>query len=303
MEPNHTTYEIKRVGQHHSFDADLAAELKSIDLAVLVHHFQFWIRHNAATQKNFIDGKSWTYQSLKDIAAHFPYWSVKQVERLLNKLVEAEILIKGNHNTSPYDRTVWYAFKDEEKFSISRNREIDFPKSGNQNPEIGTPIPDSFKKKKKKRDASLPLIEFDYETNQFINILDSDRADWTKLYPGVDLDHELGKMRQWLMDPKNPERDGNRTFITNWLSRAHKEAAKAPRKPVKQEPEPTLKRNANGSLIPYNSSIAYSTLHSKGVDAYIEYLKIISETKYYENYLKGKFERNYIEYLEEQQVE
>ena len=39
-------------------------------------------------------------------------------------------------------------------------------------------------------------------------------------------------MRQWLINPENPERDGNRTFITNWLSRAYKDSLKTP-KPVK----------------------------------------------------------------------
>lgn len=133
-----------RFGAHHSFDIDLATELKSIDLAVLVQHFQFWIRHNAAMKRNLHDDRTWTYQTLKDIAAHFPYWSCKQVERFINKLVSLGILVKGNYNKNPYDRTAWYAFKNEEKFSISRNREMEIPESGNEIPQIGTPIPDTI---------------------------------------------------------------------------------------------------------------------------------------------------------------
>jgi hypothetical protein len=207
-------------------------------------------------------------------------------------------LVKGNYNNSAYDRTVWYAFNNEEKFSISRNREIEIPKQGNQNPESGTPIPDTLKKKKKKS-ASLPSIEFDYEFNQFANIQDSDKSDWASLYPGVNIDLELGKMRQWLMDPKNPERDGNRTFITNWLSRAAKEVAKTPRKP-KVEEAPS---NPSGNDIPYNSSIAYSILHRDGEAAYVDYLKAVNEQKYFNNYLDGKYEQNYIDYVSEKGIE
>ena len=136
------TEKIIRSGLHHCFDADLATELKSTDLAILIHHFQFWIRHNAAMNINFHDGKTWTYQTLHDIASYLPYWSHRQVERLIIKLVELKILIKGNYNSTAYDRTVWYAFENEEKFSISRNREMEKPKSGNRNLDIGTPIPD-----------------------------------------------------------------------------------------------------------------------------------------------------------------
>lgn len=150
---------ISRVGQHHSFDIDLAAELKSVELAIMVHHFQYWIRHNAVTGKNYEEGRTWTYQTLKDIAGHFVYWSVKQVERFLNRLVELKILIKGNFNKSPYDRTVWYAFENEKKFAISRNREIEIPESGNQDPQIGTPIPDNITYTKTNKEPPTPKGE------------------------------------------------------------------------------------------------------------------------------------------------
>jgi len=255
-------------GLHHTFDADLAVELKSIDLAVLVHHFQFWIRHNAEMNMNFHDGRTWTFQSLQDIAAHFPYWSVDQVKRLIVKLVDAKILIKGNYNNSPYDRTVWYAFENEEKFSIWRNRQIEKSKTPNQSGEIAEPIPDTLKKKKKKS-AALPSIEFNYETNQFDNIDESDVLAWIDLYPGVDIKRQLGLMREWLMDPKNPERDGNRTFITNWLNRAFKEVKKTPKKP-------NLKPNEEADVIPFNADIAQS-YRDESEEAYVEYLQRIAD--------------------------
>lgn len=146
-----------RFGLHHSFDVDLATELKSVELAILIHHFQYWIRFNASTGRNYHEGKTWSYQTLKDITALFPYWSQRQVEKLINKLVDAKILMKGNFNKSAYDRTVWYAFKNEARFGVFRNREIieelgdispngemDFAKRGNGNLQTVKPIPDSI---------------------------------------------------------------------------------------------------------------------------------------------------------------
>lgn len=144
-----------RYGAHHSFDIDLATELKSIELAVLVQHFQFWIRHNAKMKRNFHDKRTWTYQTLKDIAAYFPYWSEKQVRLMINKLVEAKILMKGNYNKSAYDHTIWYAFRDEERFIIypvenepspenCPNGQIDAPERADRTAQMGRPIPDTI---------------------------------------------------------------------------------------------------------------------------------------------------------------
>jgi len=134
---------------HHSFDIALATELGDISLAILVHHFQHWVLVNKRQGIHFIEGRTWTYQTMKYVAAHFPYWSKKQVERLLIKAVEKNILLTGNFNKNKFDRTVWYSFVDEEAFGISNFKEtevdgeIDIPKSGNGDPLIGTPIPDT----------------------------------------------------------------------------------------------------------------------------------------------------------------
>lgn len=129
---------------NHSFDIHIAEEYKSVDIAILTWHFQYWIMKNKRLGRNEHDGRTWTYQTIEEIAAVFPYWSGKQVERLLNKAVELDILIKGNFNKAKFDRTLWYAFKNEGKFSISRFREMEIPESGNPSPEIGRPIPDTL---------------------------------------------------------------------------------------------------------------------------------------------------------------
>lgn len=138
---------------HHSFDIVLAAELKDVNLAILIHNFQFWIMLNQRQGINRFDDRTWTYQTIKQIASCFPYWSIKQVERLLDKAVKLKILKKGNYNKTKFDQTSWYSFVDEEKFSISRFREMEVPKSGNRSPEIGKPIPDT------KEDTELRLEE------------------------------------------------------------------------------------------------------------------------------------------------
>lgn len=124
---------------HHSFDVELAAQY-GIEPAILIHHFQHWIKYNKTLGRNFKEGRTWTYQTRKEIAAHFPYWTENQIRRYIDKLVECRVIVKGNFNKSLMDNTIWYAFADEEKFtsgySAHRSDQEETP-SG----ELAQPIP------------------------------------------------------------------------------------------------------------------------------------------------------------------
>jgi hypothetical protein len=147
---------------HHSFDANVAAEY-GIEEAILIHHFQYWIAFNRELKRNFIEERTWSFQTMEEIAAHFPYLNKKKIERTLNSLKELEILITGNHNKTKFDQTKWYAFKDEQKWvpfiDSSRKREMEKKESGNQNPEIGTPIPDTKQDSKQDLPPQVPKVE------------------------------------------------------------------------------------------------------------------------------------------------
>ena len=151
---------------HHSFDINLATEY-GVNEAILIHHFQHWIRVNKTLKKNFHDGKTWSYQTLEWIAAHFPYLSKETVRDTLYKLCNgksrksnndsfAPVLMKGNYNKKSYDRTVWYAFCDESLFlkgtdtksltlqdDSQATKPYDLGISPNAYSEIPTPIPDT----------------------------------------------------------------------------------------------------------------------------------------------------------------
>lgn len=101
---------------HHSFDT-LLAEKYGLEEAILIHHFQHWIAINKRMGRNNHEGKTWMYQTQDKMAAHFPYWKNRvKVKRLIKRLIDLKVIIKGNFNRSAYDRTSWYAFADENKF-------------------------------------------------------------------------------------------------------------------------------------------------------------------------------------------
>ena len=114
-----------RSSENHSFDVKLAQDIGSIDLAILIHHFQHWINFNKRLKRNFKEGKTWTFQTREEIAAHFPYWSLDQVRRYTDKLCDIGILEKGNFNKNSNDHTIWYAFLNEEFFVVSDSKPIE----------------------------------------------------------------------------------------------------------------------------------------------------------------------------------
>lgn len=158
----------------HSFNVAYATEFKSIDLALLIHHLQYWIHHNKRLKRNYHEGRTWMFDTMDSIAAHFPYWSRDQVNRLLRKAVKLKIIVKGNFNKTKFDRTVWYAFADENKFGISQISPVseqpsptpfgeiaksDLAKSPNGFDEIARPIPHTKTDTKTNDSLSAPAEE------------------------------------------------------------------------------------------------------------------------------------------------
>lgn len=158
--------------KHHSFDTDLADDY-GIEEAIVIHHFQHWISYNKRRNKNFIENHWWSYQTIKDIADWFSYWTEDQVRNILDRLcrgkdrhtvkdgtLSSPVLMKGNFNKSPMDRTCWYAFVDEEKFLGTERDSKNVCEAGNYpngqgkypnaNGELPAPIPDTKTDTKKK---------------------------------------------------------------------------------------------------------------------------------------------------------
>ncbi|WP_186083700.1 hypothetical protein [Burkholderia gladioli] len=92
------------------------ARVYGLQEAVLIYNLQFWIERNRANGENFREERTWTYNSVRAFNELFPYLSPKQIRRALDSLVEKGVILTGNYNESTRDRTLWYAFADEEAF-------------------------------------------------------------------------------------------------------------------------------------------------------------------------------------------
>ena len=94
------------------FDKNVARQY-GVKEAIFIGKIWTWIKHNAQNNQNFYDGKYWTYNSSIAFMEWFPFWSQRQIERLTAELVANNILLKGNYNKTPFDRTSWFTLSDE----------------------------------------------------------------------------------------------------------------------------------------------------------------------------------------------
>jgi hypothetical protein len=129
----------------HSFDVKLAQKY-GVKAAIVIRHLQFWLYKNKANGQHQYNGRTWTYNSIRAYTEIFPYWTSRQIRRIFQALEKQDVIIKGNYNKTAYDRTAWYAFKDEKRYlltlkPISPNSKMEFSKRLNGFHQRVKPIP------------------------------------------------------------------------------------------------------------------------------------------------------------------
>ena len=124
----------------YSFNINLAKKY-GLEEAIFLENLIFWVIRNRANQTNYFDGRTWTYNSVRAFNVLFPFWTTKQIRRVLDSLLKQGVIVKGNYNKNPYDRTLWYALAEENTF-ICQYGQFDLPKPTNEFCGKGQPIPD-----------------------------------------------------------------------------------------------------------------------------------------------------------------
>jgi len=100
----------------HLFDVEIAKQL-GVNAAVFLQHMKWWIqknRENKDTQRHYRDGRWWTYNSAKALATIFPYWTPRQIRRIIESLVEEEVILTAKLGGN--DRRMWFAFGPKNPF-------------------------------------------------------------------------------------------------------------------------------------------------------------------------------------------
>ena len=126
------------------FRAELAAEY-GVDGAIFLHCMAFWIAKNRANGRHLHEGRYWTYNTRKALAEVFPFWSRRQIERIVAGLKEAGALLTGNFSEDKTDRTLWYALGDKVLEAYGEGAPPISPKGEMDLTEPCAPVPQTVK--------------------------------------------------------------------------------------------------------------------------------------------------------------
>jgi hypothetical protein len=123
----------------YTFDRDLACKI-GVEESIMVSNFVYWLQHNKANRKHYHDGRYWTYNSVQAFTELFPFWTTKQLRRIMESLYAQNVILKGNYNQQSFDRTGWYSLSDDYVYLLGI---MHLPKQANGIAEKGNTIPNS----------------------------------------------------------------------------------------------------------------------------------------------------------------
>lgn len=152
---------------NYSFDTELACVI-GVDEAIMVNNLVFWIIKNEANGRHFYNGKHWTYNSVEAFRRLFPFWTTKQLRRVMESLYSQNVIVKGNFNKNSFDRTGWYSLSDGYEYLLG-NRHLSEKANGIVSKD--NTIPDS------KPDPSL------FEENKEDSVASSDKKKGKRKVP------------------------------------------------------------------------------------------------------------------------
>lgn len=92
----------------------LAVEI-GLSEAIFIQQLHYWLRKS--THKK--EGHIWIYNTIREWNEQFPFWSERQIRRIIENLEKKELIVTGNFNKLQIDKTKWYRINKEKLNEIS----------------------------------------------------------------------------------------------------------------------------------------------------------------------------------------
>lgn len=94
------------------FDVEVATKYGT-NVSIILGNINYWIQKNRENGKHFYDGRYWTYNTVAAFHALMPFMSANVINTALKRAEEEGLLVTGNYNKLPFDRTKWYALTEK----------------------------------------------------------------------------------------------------------------------------------------------------------------------------------------------
>ena len=98
--------------EYMAFKVDVAVRYGT-NVAIILGNVDYWVQKNRENGKHFYDGRFWTYSSVSALHSLMPFMSERAINTALGKAEAEGLLVTGNYNKLPFDRTKWYALTEK----------------------------------------------------------------------------------------------------------------------------------------------------------------------------------------------
>lgn len=112
------------MSRSHSFNVEIAQKY-GVDVALMLNHFSFWYLKNKADKNQYFKGDYWVRMKAVQLQEYYPYYSLRQLRYLVDKMIDLKLIKQDEFNTKKNDRTKWYCLTKKSKkvlnISIDKN--------------------------------------------------------------------------------------------------------------------------------------------------------------------------------------
>lgn len=123
--------------------------------SIVLQQIHYWSEINKKANKNLKDDFYWTYNSYKEWQEQLPFFSLKTIQRTIERLEKLNLLVVSNYNKLKIDRTKWYrieynVLQSLENSPFSQNDLTNRSKCPNQLDKMTSPLPETISETKNK---------------------------------------------------------------------------------------------------------------------------------------------------------
>jgi hypothetical protein len=133
-----------------NLNEQLLRDTKDAHICIFIANLASWLRYNAAKEnpsdRNYFEGRYWSYNTIKDFVNYFNFWSIKNIRTIIKHCEDEGLILISTFNRKKYDQTLWYTLTDKALEYYPVLKELfctALPEVANGNAGSGKPIPEN----------------------------------------------------------------------------------------------------------------------------------------------------------------
>jgi len=100
-----------------TINEQLMNDTKDANLCIFIANLSTWIKFNASkkdpSERNFHEGRYWSYNTIQDFVKYFGFWSTKNIRTIIANCIKLDLIVTNTFNKKKYDNTIWYSLTDK----------------------------------------------------------------------------------------------------------------------------------------------------------------------------------------------